>query len=468
MGEVRVAGIDVGTSRVKLEVYDGDTLLKRIVVDNEYIIKGNRVEQNPLKLLATVKSLIEKASNYGAKCFGFSTYRGSILVWKNRSNPVTNIVTWMDRRSLAEYHRLPLKARIFSKLPVLGAMLSPESPMVKLKLLAMESPGILEGLEKGEYHAWNIDGYLLESLTGQFMSDPSNKALMGVVHPGSLKPVWITTRLLGLPKIPIPGTLYHNQSIHSGDIDIGPFIGDQQAANHGLNCLDNGCVRVSMGSGLFASIVVGGEIRLKTGKGIVPLIIYRDQDSGLYGLEAYITGLGKAVEWFVENLLGGDYSVLDEASRSPGKPPIVLPFFWGLRYPRVRTGVAGVIGIEPGYTIRDVAKGLAHSIAASISFLLRSIKDHGSKRERIVLTGGLSKLTNLSRLIASYLGVEVERSIESDSPGRGAAILAARVCGLTPPRPLDTRILQPLKDADLIEPSEIFELARIVASSSTG
>ncbi|MCE4619304.1 MAG: hypothetical protein F7C37_07725 [Desulfurococcales archaeon] len=459
MTNVRVAGIDVGTSKIKLEVYDGDVVLKKIVVNNDFIIEGNRVEQNPLELLAKVKQLIEKAKGYGAKCFGFATYRGSILVWENKSKPVSNIITWMDRRSLEEYNKLPLKARILSKLPIIGATLSPESPMVKLKILSLEKPDILKGLSSGTMHAWNIDGYLIESLTNKFMSDPSNMGLMGVINPKDLKPIWITTKLLDLPKIPIPEPLYHNQTIVTGDINIGPFMGDQQAANHGLDCLTAGCVRVSMGSGLFASIIVGGNIKLPTSKGIVPLILYKEENRGLYGLESYITGLGKAVEWFVENLLQGNYSLLDEASTLEGEPPLILPFFWGLRYPRIRKGIAGVVGIEPGYTIKDIAKGVAHAVAASIAYLLENLGSAGLKPSRIVLTGGLTRLDNLTRLVASYLGREVERSVEPDAPGRGVARLAAKACGLDEPSPIPTETVEPLENVDLIEPREIFELA---------
>lgn len=457
----RVAGLDVGTSRVKLEVYDGGEIIARRELVNDFIIEGNKVEHDPKRLLHNVKRLIDEAKKLEAGCIGVATYRGSILAWKPPAEPLTNIVTWMDRRSLEKYGEIPLKARIASKLPVIGAMLSPESPMVKLRILSMENPRLDKALREGLIHAWNVDAYLLEGLTRSYLSDPSNKALMGVINPKSLEPVWAAARLLGLPKIPIPETLYHDEAIQVEGYSIGPFMGDQQAANHGLACLEKGCMRISMGSGVFASLTTG-EPRLYSGRGIVPLILYRSRGSGVYGLEVYITGLGKAVEWFVDNLLGGDYGILDEAAGMPGRPPIVLPFFWGLRYPRIMRGVAGVIDIQPGHGLMDIARGVAHSVAASIAFLESLLERVAGRPGRIVLTGGLSRLHRLVRLVATYLGRSVERSLQTDAPARGAAILAARACGIDAPPPLDAEVVEPLGDVDLVEPRLLFDVAESI------
>ncbi len=452
-----VAGIDVGTSRIKLDVYRGNELVERRSWANEFLRDGGVVEQDPELVRARVLEALDVARRLGARCIGLSTYRGSIVVWRAGGGKAANVVTWMDRRSLELYKTLPLRARVASRLPVLGSTLSPESPMVKLRILLEERRDLYEGLASGRYRAWNIDAYLVEALTGGYKSDPSNKALMGIVHPRDLKPIWLVARLLGLPRIPIPNTLYHDEVVEAGDFALGVVMGDQQATNHGTGCVEPGCIRIGMGSGLFASLVTGPRLELSPGKGLVPLIIYRDRASSIYGLEGYITGLGRAVEWFIDNFFRGDYDILNEVSREPGRPPVVLPFFWGLRYPRRTRGLAGVLGIEPHHTLRDVAKGVAHSIAASIAFQVRLLSPASPGRVRVVVTGGLSRLRGLVSLTASYLGRSVERTVDPDTAALGVARIAARNCGVDGPSPAETEVIDPAEGVEVIEPERLFE-----------
>ncbi len=457
-----VAGIDVGTTRTKLVVYRGGQPVARESSANRVHIRGDAVEHDPAEILDTVRGYIGKALRLGAECIGFSTYRGSFLAWRRDGTPLTNVVTWMDKRSLRVYRELPLHARLASRLPVIGTALTPESPLVKLRVHLTENPGLARLLEEGRAYAWNIDSYILYSLTGVYVSDASNAALMGIIHPGSLRPVWVIARLLGVPRIPLPRVLLHDEAMSAGDYEIGGVMGDQQAASYGLGCLEEGCYRVSLGSGLFVDASTGDRLVMTPGKGLVPLILYRGRSERVYGLEGYIAGLGKAVEWFVDNLLGGDYGVLGSAARRRGVPR-VYPFFWGLRHPRLNKGVAAVVGLEPGHSASDIAAGLAHAVAASVAYLTKLLSRKAGPPRRVLVTGGLSRVEGLVALIASYLERPVDVVNDLDASVHGAARLAAGNCGMEPPRPLEAHRAEPDPDVDVLDVDEYFDRVRAFA-----
>jgi len=431
-----VAGIDVGTTKIELDVYDeAGSLVLRSTRANKTLSDGLRAEQDPKALLSSVKGLLDEARKAGARCVGIAAYRGSLVVWSREGSPVTNIITWMDLRPYKLWGRLPLGLRLASRLPRIGQALSPESMAVRLAVLLAEDPSLARGLAEGSLMAWNIDAYIAYNLTGSYAADSSTAALTGLIHPATLKPINLVFAAARLPRLRIPRLLPHeglDPLPLKGGGELGSLVGDQQAASVALDCLESGCLKIAMGTGLFLDYPTGDRLLLSPGKGLLPLILLRGRNRVIYGVEAYLPGLGKFVEWFVNSLLNGSYEAIDAGiAESSGRPPLVLPFMWGSRLPRLRGGLAGILGLAPHHGRGDLAAGLAHSIAALTSLLERSLAGILGEPRSIIVTGGLTRLRRLLELVATYL----ERPIYlARTPGSasalGAAMLAARNCGV--------------------------------------
>ncbi len=431
-----VAGIDVGTTKIELDVYSEDgALVLRRVERNRTIARGPVAEQDPEAILGIVKSMISDAIGAGAGCVGLTVYRGSLVAWSRSGEPVTRVITWMDLRPHVLWHRLPWGLRLARRLPRLGEAFSPESMTARLAALLVERPELRRGLEEGSLLAWNLDAYLVHRLTGVYAADSSTAALTGLVDPRTLEPLGLAWRLAGLPRFELPRLLAH-EGVEPLEIKEGgrlaAVIGDQQAASVGLDCLAEGCLKAALGTGFFLDLSTGPRLRLSPGGGLVPLILLDRGSTRVYGVEAYASGLGHGVEWFVDNMLGGSYGALDESVEARGRPPLLVPYVWGSRTPRLWRGTAGVLGIEPGHSKRDIAAGLAHGLAASVALLYREISRRASRPSRVRIAGGLSRLRRLVGLVAAYL----ERSVDlAATPGSasalGAAVLAARNCGVS-------------------------------------
>ncbi|MCE4614691.1 MAG: hypothetical protein F7B60_04090 [Desulfurococcales archaeon] len=469
MKEQKIAGLDIGTSKISLVIYDdGLKALKSITIPNHTTLIGPVAEQNPDTLLATVKDLLEKAAVEGAETVGIATYRGSLVVWDRNGRKLSPIITWMDYRSAINYSKLPLKARLASKLPIIGSAFSPESTAVKLKTYLMERPELNDLLDKKTALAWNVDAYIAYSLSGRFIADPSTSALTGLINPKTLKPLDIVLKLLDLPQMEFPLTLSYDELVmETMGLEIRSLLGDQQATSIGLQCLEKGCMKISLGTGFFIDYSLGDY---STGtilpEGLLPITLYVSRNRKIMGVEGYLTGMGKSVEWFVENLFRGSYDEMDNCI-SERKPPIVIPYIWGGRTPRLHKGVSGIIGLEPGYNIESIANGLAHGVTAALVYVYNKIIARYGRPSKILVTGGLSRLNRFNELVASYLNAKILVSKRLDATALGAALQAAESKGWNLTPEMEFSEVEPNSDLVLIDTQTIADWARTIQSKTS-
>ena len=424
MGDELVAGLDVGTTRVKLVVYDSRDW--RPVYSEERPSpwsEANTNRHDPTRLYRVVKSLYYKAREKGASCLGLATYRGSLVVWEAKSGrPVTDIITWMDTESHTYYYeKMRLLARLLSKMPRIGSAIQPESFLVRLAALLDGKRDLRKGLMNGELYAWNIDSYLVHRLTGRYVTDPSIAGLTGLYHPRDMKHLWFIAQALRLPRFNPPELIGHDEPV---DDYLTAVMGDQQAAIHGVDCEDS-CIKVSLGTGAFIDATTGPKLYLGTGRGLVPLIVYWSRKKKIYGLEAYIPGLGEAVRRLVEGLLGGDYSLLDEEKSS--SPARVLLYAWGVRYPRLPPGPLTVKFDKGDVSLGSLANGIIESVVEAVAYHFRLLVDVVGVPDRVVLTGGLTRSQEITRQITQELSKYKKNMKIEEAPGNPVALGIAKL-----------------------------------------
>ncbi len=454
--------IDIGTTRIKARLYDEEFNLSysRDLENRTYTMPGGVAEQDPLFIVDSVKSLLSDLLARGAASIGVATYRGSLIVWDGEGSPVTNIITWMDTRSRRLYKSLPLNVRLAARLPRIGNALSPESMAVRLAILVRERSDVARGLNAGSLYAWNIDAYIAFKIIGRYSSDAGNAALTGLIHPKTLKPIKPILNLIGLRKMRLPEILCHDEVIgYLKGASFGPSMGDQQASSIALGCIDEGCLRISLGTGLFLGYTTGERLYLKSG--YIPLIVYCSRHRRVYGLELYVPGLGRMVEWLVNTTLGGDYRLFNENVKNDYRGPIIVPFIWGLRRPRIKELSSGIIGIDGIHSASDLVNSLAHSIAAITTLLFKELTRIG-KPKRIIITGGLARMNNLVKLIASYIERPVQVSRRADDSAIGAALAAANSVGFNPSYRPDTYTIEPDPSVSRVDPELIVDTARLI------
>ena len=427
-----VASIDVGTSRVKLRIYDVDEGFAQIygeTVNAPLIRRGYVAEQDPIKLRDIVFHMLRVAAERGVKAVGFSVYRASVVAWEKNGTPLTGIVTWMDRRSLAVYERLPLYLKLVSKLPVIGTVFSPGSPLLMMRHF-LHQPLVGEAVRRGDAYLWTLDALIAYWVTGRFTADPSNAALTGLLDPRTLKPFPLIPRLAGLRKLELPEIALHDQVIGSWEgVSIGPIIADQQAASVGLKCLEEGCMKISLGTGMFLDYATGPKPLLGAGEGLVPLLLLYTSTTRIYGVEGFLAGPGILIDSLVSSFFES-YEDLARHAAMEEDAALLVPSVAGLRVPYKPFMEGALLGITPKPSKPMLARGAVAGIALAATDIYYRLASAVGEPHTVRVGGGLSRLGPLIQLMCRWIGRPLEVSINPDDSARGSAMLAALASGL--------------------------------------
>ena len=434
-GERLTAGIDIGTTMVKLALYDtgwSQVAVYKTRAPLEY--RGSRAGHDPHRLLETLKLMAGKAYRLGARLAGLSVYRASPLAWDS-SGPLSDVVLWLDReRRHKAYESMPLAARLASRLPVAGQALSMWSPLPVIAWLQARHAG----------KAWTLDAFLLDRYAGEYATVASVASLSGAFNPYTLKRLDVMLRLArARPELTPRLTGETSVSFSLEGIKVGSLVADQQAALIGASCLDGGCVKLSLGTGAFATMALPGRPPLLTG-GLTPLVVALIDEKPVWGVEAMAPGLGIAVEELVA--AAGGFSLLEEAT-----PEGCLEEWTGtllLPGPALRRRGEMSIVATPGLPgLRGMPAACGAVVSAAL--IAAGLVGRGPMRgRRVRAVGGLTRLRVVRDLVAAAAGRSIEYYPGVEASARGAAMLAAVGEGLLEPRDIDT-----LKPGEPVESS---------------
>ena len=413
MSEILYACVDVGTTRIKLSIFDEN--LQRKHAEALHVPVSADGLQDAEELFRAVKNLADRGKDLGAKSLGLATYRASTVAWDKEGRPLTPIVTWTDRGASATYMRLPTYVKLLGRIPPFDLIISPYSPVLKFLRLRELNPSVGRGNMQ-----WTVESYLTYRLTGKFVSDATNACLSGLVDPRSMKEIGMVKSLFNL-KTETPELVENAQTIGSyGGMEFNALIADQQAASIAEGAYEGGIGKVTNGTGTFVDIPTLGFARRG---GLIPLVLLKHKGRVWYGVEGYLPTTGKAVDLTLRMGLLKDYSDLEV---EPGGDVIFIPALSGLQVPRAASAKGIIAGLTLGSDKAAVASGLLKSMA----FHVRLVLEQSGERLRILRAdGGLSKSNALLKRISAATGVAVERDTDLEATSRGIAMLQLAATG---------------------------------------
>ena len=411
--------IDVGTTGTKLFIYNREGVLffsTKVSLGFERR-EGNYIEQDSGKLWEIISSFMKKLKHENVKYLGLTTYRASVLLWDKYGRPLTNVITWIDRRGLEVKRSFSPLLKFLSKMPLLKSILSIDSPAMLYKWLIWKNPGFRKRIETGEIYFGTLDSYLAYRLTGEYVSDITNATLTGLIHPKSLKPISIVNRLLDIPEYS-PRIVDNVESIGEVDgIEFNVMIADQQAAAVAEGCVKNEDVKITNGTGSFVDMALDKFKMPK--RGLIPITIIKIGDHVVYGVEGFLPSSGIVLEWMVDKNIVDSYEAIceDEAS---GEEIFFLPMFRGLRVPYHLSASGAVLGLTLNSSSMDLARGFINGVAFFIHEILdEMIRQFDVRPDVIYCNGGLSQCNRLIQAIADYTGFYVARSRSTDATAYG-------------------------------------------------
>ena len=407
------ACIDVGTTRIKLNVYDAALKLRHsegltVPVSPEGL-------QDAEQLFRAVRQLLSRGKELGVRSAGLATYRASTVAWDKDGKPLTPIVTWTDRSVFQTYKKLPMRIKLVGKIPPFDLVISPYSPVMKFLRLKELNPSL-----DADSMQWTVDTYLVYRLTRRLVSDATNACLTGLVDPRSMKEIGVVKFLFKL-RMETPEIVENAETLGSWEgVEINSLVADQQAASVAEWALERGVGKITNGTGTFVDIPTDGFSRRGD---LIPLVLLRHKRRTWFGVEGYLPTTGKAVDAMLGMGLLRDYSDLETEG---GKGVVFIPALSGLQVPRVPNAKGVIAGLDLGSDRGAIVSGLLSSIAFHVKLVL---EQSGECLEVLRADGALSKSNALLRRISSATGVRVERCADQEATSRGLAMLQRAALG---------------------------------------
>jgi xylulokinase len=204
--------------------------------------------------------------------------------------------------------------------------------------------------------------------------------------------------------------------------------GDQQAGAVGVGAVRPGVLSVALGT----SGVVLAPLERYQPEPEGRLHVFCHALPGTWEAMGVMLSAAGSLRW-LRDLLGADYgTLLEEAAHwQPGADGLVfLPYLQGERTPHADPDARGAFtGLslhhDRGALVRAVLEGVSFGLRDSLE-LLRSL---GVEPERARVSGGGARSELWLRIVASVLGLPLERMVVEEGAAYGAALLGAVAAG---------------------------------------
>lgn len=430
---MRILALDQGTTSTRLLLVDdlGCALLGQLRHLTTYPAPM-LVEQDPLEILRNCQTLLDHAGP--ADALGLANQGESCLAWDARTGePLSAIVVWQDRRSLADLAQLAAQGLAKEVEARAGLPLDPYFSAAKLGWLLRNIPPVAAAHAQGRLCLGTTDAFLLHRLTGHFATDRATASRTSLMN--LTTGIWDADlcRIFGVPIECLPEIRGNISGFgQAGRTPITAAIVDQQAALWGHGCRSHGEGKITFGTGAFALAVTGTTRPFPSG-GILPTVAWDLGHGMTYALDGGLPDAGSAVEWALRAGLASDLADFDGFPNRPAieRGLVFLPLFSGLGAPQWdRSAAPLIIGLTPDMTRRDLCQALLEGVAFQTASLLSIIDQNLSLSQPPSIDGGLSACRYFVRSLADISQRTIKVPAFNERTAFGAASLAALALGV--------------------------------------
>ncbi|MCL4136153.1 UNVERIFIED_CONTAM: hypothetical protein GTU68_029361 [Idotea baltica] len=442
-----IGSIDQGTTSSRFILFDKEAnIIASAQKEHKQIMpEPGYVEHDSIEIIDNVKDLINKVFDRvnirenEVSSIGITNQRETFVLWNKKTGiPYSNAIVWQDTRSMdlcREYENKFTKDFFIAKT---GLPISTYFSASKLAFLINADSGLREKINNNEILFGTMDTWLIWNLTGGIqggihVTDVTNASRTLLMNLETLNWDQELLDIFGINSNLLPEILpsfntdkFGLAKIKDLSIPIGGVLGDQQAALFGQTCFTKGELKNTYGTGCFALVNTGEEIKISDA-GLLTTLAFQDGDSKpLYALEGSVAMAGASVQWLRDNLgLIKESSEIEQlASGAEDNGGVYfVPAFSGLFAPYWRDDARGVIvGLTRYANKHHIARAVLESTAFQTKDLLLAMeKDLGHKIKSIKIDGGMVFNNLLTQFQSDILNTELVIPTINETTCLGAA-----------------------------------------------
>ncbi|MEW6264059.1 MAG: FGGY family carbohydrate kinase [Thermodesulfobacteriota bacterium] len=447
--EPLLAGIDIGTSTLKVCVYS--TSGKLVWQDYDHIILRtpcpNCVEMDLIDLSAKLKSLLQKmAAGHAAEieAIGFSVTNPTLVVLDKDLNAIRPGIPFLDTRCTEEVTH------------IVDSMGGPEQYFKKAGNQPSPSTcttGLLKHIKRCEPEIWSrshkigfLNTYLAAQFTGAVICDPTTASYSGLLDVRKpfawdeelIKIANIAKELLPdlKPSCHKAGGLRPSWARSTGlkaGIPVAIGSGDTAAAAFALGMTQHGEVFESMGTSEVLSFCLHHpdlDMAFMNRSHVIP---------GLWLSHGAISTSGAAIAWLKKNVFPEipNLSLLEEKALKapPGANGLMfLPYLAGERSPIFDPKACGAF---LGLTLNSNRADMIRAVYEGAGYAIKQIYILGSSKwktrpQTIKCVGGAATSLLALQIRADMLGTELACIETENAAAYGAAMMGGLAGGIYP------------------------------------
>jgi xylulokinase len=411
----RLTGVDVGTSGVKAITLSrtGEVLSR---AEREYPLSTPRpgwAEQDPDDWVVAAEHVLAGASS----TVGFSGQMHGLVVLDERLRPLRPAILWNDQRTAAECAEIEATIGLERLIELTGNRALTGFTAPKLLWLRAHEPDVYARIR----HVLLPKDYVRLRLTGEHDIDVSDASGTLLFDVGRRR--WSDEALeaLELPREWLPPVRESTEAAAAGD---------QAAGALGVGVAAPGPLSVVLGT----SGVVFAALREYRAEPQARLHTFCHAVPGTWHAMGVMLSAAGSLRWLHDALGGADYAtLLAEAERwEPGAEGLLFqPYLAGERTPHADPDARGAFtGLslrhDRGALVRAVLEGVAYGLRDSLELL----RELGVEGESGRVSGGGARSDLWLRIVASVLGLPLERTEVEEGAAYGAALLGGVRAGV--------------------------------------
>ncbi len=448
--EQYILALDQGTTSSRAIIFDKQGNVRTVAQKEftQFFPQSGWVEHEPMEIWHSQATVAKEAMNNLSlqpdqiAAIGITNQRETTVVWdRNTGEPIHHAIVWQDRRTadFCDQLRNEGKAEFIRKKT--GLVLDAYFSGTKVKWILDNVPGAREKAARNELAFGTIDSWLLWKLTEGKVhaTDVSNASRTMLFSLDTLDWDDDLLALLNIPRNMLPLVRSNSEvygyatAIGMPDVPIAGMAGDQQAALFGQQCVKEGMVKNTYGTGCFMLMNTGNKV-VASNNNLLTTVAWQLNGKTHYALEGSVFIAGAAVQWLRDGLKiikrSADVEQLATAVKD-SDGVVVVPAFSGLGAPHWNPYARGTIfGLSRGSSDAHVARATLESIAFQTHDVLKAMEsDAGLPIAELRVDGGATVNALMMQFQSDILDVQVLRPAVIETTALGAAYFAGLAVG---------------------------------------